>query len=69
MRQFFWPCVTFTMAVLSQVAMAADVPATQPAKRSLIDYFLPMPVKGKLSADAWGAADVGPRDPISTKSH
>ncbi|MGN6369356.1 MAG: hypothetical protein ACTHN5_13945 [Phycisphaerae bacterium] len=32
------------------------------ANRTLIDYFQPIPVKGKLSRDAWGTPTVGPRD-------
>jgi hypothetical protein len=43
-------------------AAAADPPASQPAERTLIDYFRPMPIKGKLADDAWGAANVGRRD-------
>lgn len=34
-----------------------------PVKKSFIDYILPMPVNGSLSSRAWGAAQVGPRDP------
>jgi len=33
------------------------------AERTYIDYFLPTPVIGKLSQEAWGAANVLPRDP------
>src|SRR5947207_3378493 len=67
MQNCSWLCVTLTIAALAPVALAADRPATQPAtqraNRTLIDYFQPLPVKGKLSADVWGAAEVGPRDP------
>jgi hypothetical protein len=31
--------------------------------KTFIDYFLPTPIVGSLSKDAWGAATVGPRDP------
>lgn len=34
----------------------------KPAK-TFIDYFLPTPIRGALSTNAWGAAAVGPRDP------
>ena len=34
-----------------------------PANRSFIDYFLPTPIVGTLTRDAWGAANVLPRDP------
>jgi hypothetical protein len=33
-----------------------------PPKKTFIDYFLPMPINGSLSKDAWGAAEVGARD-------
>jgi hypothetical protein len=33
------------------------------ADKTLIDYFLPAPVRGHLAADAWGAPNVLPRDP------
>ena len=37
---------------------------TRPApEKTFIDYFLPMPIKGSLSKAAWGAAEVGARDP------
>jgi hypothetical protein len=37
--------------------------STQPAAgKTLIDYFLPTPIVGKLASDAWGAANVLPRD-------
>jgi hypothetical protein len=32
------------------------------ADKALIDYFLPMPIRGELSTSAWGAANVLPRD-------
>ena len=32
------------------------------AEKTFIDYFLPMPVNGSLSKEAWGAAEVGARD-------
>jgi len=50
------------MTLFSTLALGADEPTTKPAGRTLIDYFQPMPIKSKLSADVWGAADVGPRD-------
>ena len=45
-------------AVMS--SLCASAPA---ADKTLIDYFLPMPVQGRLSKDAWGAGNVLPRDP------
>jgi hypothetical protein len=42
---------------------SSQVPATSPAGKTLIDYFLPTPIVGALSRDAWGAPNVLPRDP------
>lgn len=33
------------------------------ADKTLIDYFLPMPIQGPLVSDVWGAPGVFPRDP------
>ena len=33
------------------------------AEKTFIDYFLPTPIHGHLTADAWGAPNVLPRDP------
>lgn len=56
-------CVTILMTFSCiQSVMAADLPKAEPAKKTLIDYFLPIPVKGQLSKDAWGVPTVGPRD-------
>ena len=33
------------------------------ADKTLIDYFLPMPIVGSLQSDVWGAPGVLPRDP------
>src|SRR5471032_23783 len=35
----------------------------QAADKTLIDYFLPTPVVGSLSTNAWGAPNILPRDP------
>jgi hypothetical protein len=35
----------------------------KPAEKTLIDYFLPTPIVGKLTSDIWGAPGVLPRDP------
>src|SRR5512133_320525 len=52
-RQFL--CVVALLSGLRTPASAAE--------KTLIDYFLPTPVQGKLPKDAWGAANVLPRDP------
>ncbi len=33
------------------------------AEKTLIDYFLPMPIHAKLVSDVWGAPGIFPRDP------
>ena len=43
--------------------MSALVVSSLAADKSLIDYFLPVPIHGQLSKEAWGAPDVLPRDP------
>lgn len=50
-----------TAIILSGPAVRAGEPP-KPTEGTLINYFLPVPIKGKLSQDAWGAADVGRRD-------
>jgi hypothetical protein len=60
-----------SLRLLSQLLVAAALLASvhhgygQDAKpaRTFIDYFLPMPITGTLSKEAWGAGNVGPRDP------
>ncbi len=44
--------------------MSAAIGVSSPAAdKTLIDYFLPTPVRGSLTTNAWGAANVLPRDP------
>ena len=52
--------VTCLMTVRNALA---DGPVQSPAVgKTLIDYFQPMPIRGMLSKDAWGAPGVLPRD-------
>lgn len=51
------------LTVLTAVASLALGIASPAAEKTLIDYFLPMPVQGALTTNAWGAAGVLPRDP------
>jgi hypothetical protein len=57
-------CCTSILAMMLQhgPVASADEPASIRKERTLIDYFLPIPIKGKLTKDAWGAAHVGRRD-------
>jgi hypothetical protein len=50
------------LPLLVVMSFAADV-ASQAAEKTLIDYFLPIPIRGQLSKDVWGAPNVMPRDP------
>ncbi len=45
--------------LFSSVSFAQE---TRPAAKTFIDYFLPTPIVGSLSKDAWGAPNVLPRD-------
>ena len=42
------------------LTLGASSPA---ADKTLIDYFLPTPIRGQLRTDVWGAPNVLPRDP------
>ena len=44
-------------------AMTSVGGSSHAADKTLIDYFLPMPVQGRLTRDIWGADNVLPRDP------
>jgi hypothetical protein len=58
------PLVILTAFVLLGAARGGLCAAAEPAPtKTFIDYFLPMPIVGTLAKDAWGAAEVGPRDP------
>lgn len=48
------------LCVLTALFLGASVHA---ADKTLIDYFLPMPIQGRLVSDVWGAPGVFPRDP------
>jgi hypothetical protein len=49
-----------TVALLA-IAFGFGV-SSRAADKTLIDYFLPTPVRGELSTNAWGAPNVLPRD-------
>jgi hypothetical protein len=60
-------CITFLTLFLclmmSSTLLADDAAGIAvPTRKTLIDYVQPIPVRSKLSTDAWGAATVGPRD-------
>jgi hypothetical protein len=46
-----------------RAATAATPASASPGDKTLIDYFLPTPIVGSLTKDAWGASGVLPRDP------
>jgi len=47
---------------VSMVGMALGS-SLHAADKTLIDYFLPMPIQGSLASNVWGASGVFPRDP------
>ena len=48
------------------LVMALAVPGPLPAAdKTMIDYFLPMPIHGQLTTNAWGVPEVQPRDPLN----
>ena len=49
-----------TVALLA-IALSLGI-SSRAADKTLIDYFLPMPIRGELSTNAWGAPNVLPRD-------
>lgn len=53
------------MQTLTKLALVLSVAGVAPpaAAKDLIEYFKPTPIVGSLSANAWGAAATGPRDP------
>src|ERR1035441_5732531 len=50
-----WIKLCAVMSTLGASSPAAD--------KTLIDYFLPAPIRGQLTTDVWGAPNVLPRDP------
>lgn len=52
-----WVCL-----VMAGSSLAGEPARPAEAHKTLIDYFQPMPIRGELSRDAWGAAGVLPRD-------
>ena len=50
------------LVLLASVRSGFCQETRSPPGKSFIDYFLPMPINGSLSTDAWGAAEVGARD-------
>ncbi len=54
----------FFVIALTSASAFAQGPSTEPSgQKTLIDYFRPMPIVGKVSKDVWGAPGVLPRDP------
>ena len=46
-----------TMMTLGAVLICVTSLAATAAEKTLIDYFLPMPVRGGLTTNLWGAPD------------
>ena len=57
--------MAFSALVSSTFAQATNPATAKPAtdtQQTFINYLLPTPIHDSLDKDAWGAADVGPRD-------
>jgi enterochelin esterase-like enzyme len=52
-----------TIIPLCALMALADGASTHAAEKTLVDYFLPMPIQSPLVSNVWGAAGVFPRDP------
>jgi hypothetical protein len=58
-----WHSLAAAILLALVCSAKGQAPTTQQAPaKTLIDYFLPAPIVGKLSSDAWGAPNVLPRD-------
>ena len=64
MKQILRPLfvVLPVLAVLTGVRSGSCQETRTLPEKSFIDYFLPIPIHGSLSKDAWGAVEVGSRD-------
>ncbi len=64
-NQLLSSCLIASLLALPALPAFAQTPgaASQTQAKTFIDYFLPTPPHGELSRDAWGAANVLPRDP------
>ena len=51
------------VAVCAAGSLGQSAAAQPAASKTLIDYFQPIPIVGRLSKDVWGAPGVLPRDP------
>ena len=59
------PRFAFLLCHAASLLLAANIFAqtpSAPARKTFIDYFLPIPAQGSLSSEAWGALAVLPRD-------
>ncbi|RZF64623.1 hypothetical protein EWE75_09490 [Sphingomonas populi] len=57
------PPVAHAQETAVPAEQARDLPVLGP--KAFISYFKPIPIQGKLSTTAWGADQVGPRDPAN----
>jgi len=48
--------------ILCLICLLFFVSVAEAAQKSLIDYFLPIPIEGSLVSNVWGDANVFPRD-------
>jgi hypothetical protein len=55
-------CWALASNSFAQATNAAAGNSAPDARKTFIDYFLPMPIHDSLVKDVWGASEVGPRD-------
>lgn len=55
-------CLALVSNSFGQEPNSSPAQSRPAARKTLIDYFLPMPIRGSLSKEVWGAEGVGPRD-------
>jgi len=56
--------LTLRASVCAAVLLAIGT-TSEVADKTLIDYFLPMPIQSSLVSNVWGASGAFPRDPQS----
>jgi hypothetical protein len=52
-------------AVLAFLTLPSLAGPPRDAQKTLIDYFMPIPIHHRLTSKAWGAPNVLPRDPLN----
>jgi hypothetical protein len=64
-NEHFMSKTTKILAAFFLITDAALALPCSAANKTMIDYFLPMPIHGQLTTNTWGAAGVLPRDALN----